>query len=151
MKQTCRIYSLIFLTAMIINANVAFADKINFADETVARDVLIGKEFDCFVADQHMSGATKLVINEINGKSAKGSMIYSWCTDTPGKFNAKMKKNNLKFKAYFQSQTSNVTCPNLSGNIKFERVDEETFSADGKYRQTSGYNGTRGTILCSHY
>ncbi len=142
-------------------SNISLAEKkANFKDDTIAKEILFDKSWNCSFGDNSgWSGYGIWKFETISKKKVTGSLDIEACYGdslvegkysggtASGTFNGKLKKDTMKFTA---NPPPGGVCRTFNGKLKFFLIDgSDEYTAEGKFSRTHNGVPYRGTLYCS--
>ena len=106
------------LLLMLFSVSIA-GQSVDFSNEALAKEILLGKDWICFEADRYGAGNTTWKFEKVDGKKVVGTVHMGYCPTETGTFRGKLKKNKLKF-----NTNQPPPCANRSGVLEFVHQNE---------------------------
>lgn len=141
MVEFCMKLLLMFVVVSLLN--ILSAEEINFSEEGVIDEVLLGKSLNCEMKELNFHGPEVIRVKSISGRKFLG-VSNLWCHQKETRYTGKLKKNRLKW----QQQDHSAPCYCRSGTLDFFKMDDGQVKAKGKYRVGCGATPVGGTIVC---
>ena len=133
---------LVILLASFASVSIA-NQKIDFSNENLAKEILLGKTWTCHLVDDHGETDGVWTFKSVDGKKVSGKFeILQYMACSADHFNGKLKGNTVKYTA----RTNHSSCQAFNGTLNFFKDENGMISADGVY--TYGGLRFRGKYTC---
>ena len=133
----------IILFTILLLSSFSSAEDINLSDENVAKSLLLGKAFYCWMKEANYNGPIKIATTSIKGNKFKG-MSKEWCYQDLN-WTGKFKKNQMSI---IQQGTSAQTCYCRNGSLTFTKNNDGDLIAEGIYKVGCGSTPFKGELQC---
>ena len=122
------------LVVIFFFTNIATAVEVDFSDENVASDILLGKSWTCQDEGKRGKDITVFTFKSVKGNKTKGLIdvqVAPACYYD--KITGKLKQNRVTFTA----RTTSI-CGNMAGNIEFFYDESGNIKAAGSSHNAAG-------------